>query len=77
MRGNGIMSIAQIVTRSALQAELRRHRMMASVITHKLAAMPDDIPDDIPDEEQEVLEELEMRAYVKDWVNNRHFDKEE
>jgi len=44
MRGNGIMSIAQIVTRSALQAELRRHRMMASVITHQLATMPEDIP---------------------------------
>ncbi len=38
------MTIAQIVTRSALQAELRRHRMMASVITHQLATMPDDIP---------------------------------
>jgi len=45
MRGNGIMSIAQIITRSALQAELRRHRMMASVITHQLATMPDDIPE--------------------------------
>ena len=43
MRGNGIMTIAQIVTRSGLQAELRRHRMMASVISHQLATMPEGI----------------------------------
>jgi len=42
MRGNGIMTIAQIRRRK--QEELRHHRVMASIITHELATMPDDIP---------------------------------
>lgn len=28
-------------------------------------------------EDQEILDDLEMRAFVKDTVNNRHFDEEE
>jgi len=43
MKGNGIMTIAQIIRRRK-QEQLRHHRVMASIISHELATMPDDIP---------------------------------
>ena len=43
MRGNGIMTIGQIIRRGK-QEQLRHHRVMASIISHQLALMPDDIP---------------------------------
>lgn len=43
MKGNGIMTIGQIIRRRK-QEQLRHHRVMASIITRELATMPDDIP---------------------------------
>lgn len=44
MKGNGVMTIRQIIRRRK-QEQLRHHRVMASIIAHELATTPDDIPE--------------------------------
>jgi len=55
MRGNGVMTIAQIRARiksvneatkqveCELRGQLRHHRVMASVITHQLTMLPEEL----------------------------------